>query len=92
MSNNHPCPNCGNECGIRKVKKETANQGRLFISCKECETFCWLDLGCCSRCNSPLMEMTVKKEGHNQGRKFRCCPNHCVGSFKWAGETISRSY
>ncbi len=83
----HPCPNCNEECRILKVRKPTPNQGRPFISCRECETFCWMDLGYCSKCNSPMEGATVKKEGPNQGRRFRCCPNNCVGSFRWADST-----
>ena len=80
----HPCPNCNEECEILKVKKPTPNQNRPYISCQQCETFCWVDLGFCSRCSSPMKEFTVKKDGRNHGRTFRRCPNNCVGSFTWA--------
>lgn len=90
MSETYPCPNCSSECGIMKVKKGTANHGRPFISCQECETFSCLDLGFCSKCNNPIKEMTVKKEGRNHGRRFRCCPNDCDGSFQWADCATTR--
>jgi GRF zinc finger len=83
MTDYHPCPKCSEECAVRIVKKETENHNRPFISCSECETFCWLDQGYCKRCSKPLVVRTVKKESRNHGRKFRACPGNCAASFKW---------
>lgn len=83
MIDYHECPKCSEECVVRTVKKETENQNRPFISCPECETFCWLDLGLCRRCSKPLRETKTKKQNQNYGRRFRACPDNCAGSFKW---------
>ncbi len=79
----YPCPKCYEDCVICVVKRPTENQNRPFISCSECETFCWLDLGFCRRCSKPLKETRVKKQNQNYGKRFRACPDNCAGSFKW---------
>lgn len=80
------CPTC--HCKLQKkyVKRNTANKGRPFMVCEDCQDsgrqswFFWLDNGVCS-CGAPWQASIVKKPGVNQGRHFRTCPG--CGLFRW---------
>jgi hypothetical protein len=79
----HKCPHCHEKLPVHTVKKDGPNKGRPFISCWDCETLYWMDVGECKQCGAPMRENVVRKEGKNYGRKFKCCPNDCQGSFRW---------
>lgn len=80
------CPLCCRTINVNLTKKEGPNQGREFISCKDCDLFEWLDMPECNDCGRREFEGTVK-DGKNEGRRHRSCPNRC--SFGWVGKTLT---
>ena len=57
------CPDCQEEVRILTVKKVGKNQGRLFIACKNCDLFRFLDEPepkKCGKCGASMPLLTAK--------------------------------
>lgn len=82
------CPKCDDHLWPLRVKKDSINKGRPFISCRECNYFGWLDEGMCPDCKAfPLATWTVRKNSPNKGRRFETCSSQGCGYFRWIDET-----
>ena len=75
---------------LKRVKKQNANEGRLFWSCgrRDCKAeFQWADAAFpkCG-CAKPSILRICKKSGPNAGRWFHACGQRKCGFFAWAAQ------
>lgn len=84
------CPRHGpNPCRLRRVRKATEHQYRLFVTCTACPSFFqWADshFPVCHSCRR-VKRLKMSKTAQTGGRWFLSCNNNnnnCRNSFAWA--------
>lgn len=84
------CPRHGSQfTRLRRVRKSSVNQGRIFVLCSKCPSFFqWADahFQCPQKaCRKRTRILRISKTAHSGGKWFLSCPS--CRDFAWADKT-----